>query len=306
MGRSSASRSRSSPSCSAAISARAPRPAAVGDSRAQRLRALYSRCRRCCFASAPERRSPTRGPGADRAVRGLRALAMVALTLATTHHPGGPGVDLKNAASARSSRRFRTPASWACRSSSRCSAETLRRAGDRHHPRRSVLTSSLCIAWRRCIAGAADDVPLRVALRRALRGALGNPLPWAIGAGALFSAAGWPTLCPMRQTRVVRMLADAATPVALFLIGAVLWRAGQHAHADPACAVRASGLGKVVRHPLCGAECGRARPCGRRGHPAPSDSAALVARRGTAERGNVSLARRATRRPTMAASHASS
>jgi malonate transporter len=26
------------------------------------------------------------------------------------------------------------------------------------------------------------------------------------------------------------MLADAASPVALFTIGAVLWRAGQHAH----------------------------------------------------------------------------
>jgi predicted permease len=26
------------------------------------------------------------------------------------------------------------------------------------------------------------------------------------------------------------MLADSATPVALFTIGAVLWRAGQHAH----------------------------------------------------------------------------
>ena len=35
---------------------------------------------------------------------------------------------------------------------------------------------------------------------------------------------------PAPIAQIVRMLGDSATPVALFTIGAVLWRAGQHAH----------------------------------------------------------------------------
>jgi hypothetical protein len=35
---------------------------------------------------------------------------------------------------------------------------------------------------------------------------------------------------PVPLESVVKLLGDAATPVALFAIGAVLWRAGQHAH----------------------------------------------------------------------------
>ncbi len=50
---------------------------------------------------------------------------------------------------------------------------------------------------------------------------------------------------------VVRMLADAATPVALFTIGAVLWRAGQHAHTrTPVALYLPVALIKLFLHPL--------------------------------------------------------
>lgn len=91
------------------------------------------------------------------------------------------------------------------------------------------VTSSLCIA----LAQAHDaGGGARAAAAKALRGALSNPLPWAIGAGMLLSAFGWRTSGPVDV--VLRMLADAASPVALFTIGSVLWRAGQHAHTRPA------------------------------------------------------------------------
>jgi malonate transporter and related proteins len=65
------------------------------------------------------------------------------------------------------------------------------------------------------------------ALGRALRGAVSNPLPWAIALGAIMSATQ--TDLPGPVMAVVNMLADAASPVALFTIGAVLWRSRQHA-----------------------------------------------------------------------------
>jgi len=96
------------------------------------------------------------------------------------------------------------------------------------------LTSSLCIALAQMHThrggddGAPGDISMPTAVLRSIRGALTNPLPWAIAVGAVFSAAGWELTGAVGQ--VVRMLADAATPVALFTIGAVLWRAGLHSH----------------------------------------------------------------------------
>ncbi len=97
-----------------------------------------------------------------------------------------------------------------------------------------LITSSLCIALAQAAhhgAGDADpgkpDRPsARQAAWRALRGALSNPLPWSIVLGALFALTGLELPGPLRA--IVDMLANAATPVALFTIGAVLWRAGQH------------------------------------------------------------------------------
>ncbi len=91
------------------------------------------------------------------------------------------------------------------------------------------ITSSLCIALAQAgdrEEGAAGGT--QAAVLRALRGALSNPLPWAIALGALCSATGFKTSGPLDV--VIRMLAESASPVALFTIGTVLWRAGQHAH----------------------------------------------------------------------------
>ena len=78
---------------------------------------------------------------------------------------------------------------------------------------------------------------------------MSNPLPWSIALGAVFSAAGWKLAGP--PDVVVKLLADAATPVALFTIGAVLWRAGQHAHTrTPPARYVPVALIKLFVHPL--------------------------------------------------------
>ena len=89
-----------------------------------------------------------------------------------------------------------------------------------------LVTSSLCIALAQAHGAAGQGS--RAALKRALRGTLSNPLPWSIALGAVLSVTGLQLPGPVDT--VVTMLAAAATPVALFTIGAVLWRAGQHSH----------------------------------------------------------------------------
>jgi hypothetical protein len=89
------------------------------------------------------------------------------------------------------------------------------------------VTSSLCIALSQ-LHEPQHGRGARVAALRALRGALANPLPWAIALGTVLSAAGLRLSGPIDT--VVRMLADSASPVALFSIGAVLWRAGLQTH----------------------------------------------------------------------------
>ncbi len=109
------------------------------------------------------------------------------------------------------------------------------------------VTSSLCIALAQA-HGAAGQGP-RAAAVRALRGALSNPLPWSIALGAMFSV--MKLTLPGPADTVVRMLADSASPVALFTIGAVLWRAGQHAHTrTPVADYLPVALIKLFVHPL--------------------------------------------------------
>ncbi|MDM4768101.1 AEC family transporter [Pelomonas sp. SE-A7] len=108
------------------------------------------------------------------------------------------------------------------------------------------ITSSLCVA----LASSQDAGPGRgrAALGQALRGALSNPLPWAIALGMLASVTGLRPLGPVDT--VVRMLGDAASPVALFTIGAVLWRSGQHAHSrTPVSLYLPVALIKLLLHP---------------------------------------------------------
>jgi malonate transporter and related proteins len=114
-----------------------------------------------------------------------------------------------------------------------------------------ILTSTLCIAIAQPQRGgpyAASASPASSALR-SLRGAMTNPLPWAIGLGALYGASGWKMPAPAWQ--IIRMLGDAASPVALFTIGSVLWRAGQHVHSrTPMQQVLPVALIKLLVHPL--------------------------------------------------------
>jgi hypothetical protein len=113
-----------------------------------------------------------------------------------------------------------------------------------------VVTSTICLALAQSHthrAGVEDRSLLQAAIL-SLRGALTNPLPWAIAVGALFAAIGRELPGPIAQ--IVRMLGDSATPVALFTIGAVLWRAGEHVHArTPLGRVLPVALIKLVVHP---------------------------------------------------------
>jgi predicted permease len=110
-----------------------------------------------------------------------------------------------------------------------------------------VVTSSLCIALSRLGGSGAGGAS--AALRRALRGMLTNPMPWAIVLGAIASAVQWRLPGPVDRT--VGMLADAASPVALFTIGAVLARSQMNQHDKVALAdYLPIALAKLLLHPL--------------------------------------------------------
>ena len=83
-----------------------------------------------------------------------------------------------------------------------------------------LITTSLCIALSRL--DGADEHGFRKAAGQALKGVAANPMPWAIVLGTLSSAFALELPRPVLQT--VGLLADAASPVALFTIGAVLAR----------------------------------------------------------------------------------
>ena len=83
-----------------------------------------------------------------------------------------------------------------------------------------VITTSVCIALSRL--DGADQHGASKAVKNALKGVATNPLPWAILLGALASAVSLELPQPVLQT--VGLMAGAASPVALFTIGAVLAR----------------------------------------------------------------------------------
>ncbi len=95
-----------------------------------------------------------------------------------------------------------------------------------------LVTTSLCIALSRL--DGADEHGASKAAKNALKGVAANPMPWAILLGAVTSAASITLPKPVEQT--LGMLADAASPVALFTIGAVLARSQAmtaKGHAEP-------------------------------------------------------------------------
>jgi hypothetical protein len=103
----------------------------------------------------------------------------------------------------------------------------------------TVVTSSLCIALSRLDGDDAHGAAK--AIRQALGRALQNPLPWAIVLGGVVSASGLALPGPLDRT--IAMLADAASPVALFTIGAVLARSALLAREHRASALVASAMG---------------------------------------------------------------
>ena len=112
-----------------------------------------------------------------------------------------------------------------------------------------LITSSACIALSRL------DTPggARVALKNAAKGMISNPMPWAIAAGALVSTLQ--LTLPTVGLKTIGLLADAASPVALFTIGAVLARsqmlAAQDAkHHVPLADYLPVALIKLLLHPM--------------------------------------------------------
>jgi malonate transporter len=83
-----------------------------------------------------------------------------------------------------------------------------------------VIITSLCIGLSRL--DSADEHGAAKAARNALKGMALNPMPWAIVLGGAASAFQLEPVRPVMQT--VGLLADAAAPVALFTIGAVMAR----------------------------------------------------------------------------------
>lgn len=110
-----------------------------------------------------------------------------------------------------------------------------------------IITSSLCIALSRLGGGGAQGSA--AALRKALAGMTGNPMPWSILLGALASGIGLALPKPLMQT--IGLLADAASPVALFTIGAVLARSQMaSAETTPLVDFVPVALKKLLLHPL--------------------------------------------------------
>ena len=110
-----------------------------------------------------------------------------------------------------------------------------------------LVTSSLCIALSRL--DSADSHGAEVAAKNALKGVALNPMPWAIVLGAVSS--GLAITLPETVMQTVNLLADAASPVALFTIGAVLARSQMNSvEKTPVGDYLPVALIKLVLHPV--------------------------------------------------------
>ncbi|MDD5334305.1 MAG: AEC family transporter [Rhodoferax sp.] len=114
-----------------------------------------------------------------------------------------------------------------------------------------VITTSLCLALSR-LDGAQQHGAGKAA-KNALKGVATNPLPWSILLGAAASAVNLELPGPVLQT--VGLLADAASPTALFTIGGVLARSQMlalaHQHAPiPLRDYLPVAVIKLLFHPL--------------------------------------------------------
>jgi predicted permease len=119
-----------------------------------------------------------------------------------------------------------------------------------------VVTSSLCIALSRLgdePGQAHGGAGAALAMRNALKGVATNPMPWSILAGAMVSLFAIELPKPVATT--IGLLADSASPVALFTIGAVLARSQILARDDKSHEVHWQeyvpvALMKLFLHPL--------------------------------------------------------
>jgi len=113
-----------------------------------------------------------------------------------------------------------------------------------------VITSSLCVALSRLDEGEGHGrAAVLDAGKKALKGVAANPMPWAILLGAVASYVQFSLPAPVEKT--AWLLADAASPVALFTIGAVLARSQiQSSHPMPLSDYLPVALMKLVLHPV--------------------------------------------------------
>jgi len=113
-----------------------------------------------------------------------------------------------------------------------------------------VVISSLCVALSRLDEGEGHGREAMLdAGKKALKGAAANPMPWAILLGAVASYLQFKLPGPVEKT--AWLLADAASPVALFTIGAVLARSQiQSSHPMPVSDYLPVALMKLLLHPL--------------------------------------------------------
>ena len=113
-----------------------------------------------------------------------------------------------------------------------------------------VITSSLCVALSRLDEGEGHGREAMIdAGKKALKGVATNPMPWAILLGAVASYVQFRLPGPVEKT--AWLLADAASPVALFTIGAVLARSQiQSSHPMPVSDYVPVALMKLLLHPL--------------------------------------------------------
>lgn len=119
-----------------------------------------------------------------------------------------------------------------------------------------LLLSSLCLAWAHShpAGEAPGDDPREAwhAAQASLKGALRNPLLWSMALGMAVSWLGWSLPRPIDET--VRLLGLAATPTALFTLGAILARSQMRAAASTGAAgsarpVHSLVLFKLLLHP---------------------------------------------------------
>ena len=112
-----------------------------------------------------------------------------------------------------------------------------------------VVVTSLCIALSRLDSAGLQGAGQ--AARNALKGVAANPMPWSVLLGALASGLGYEPLGPVMAT--IDLLADSASPVALFTIGAVLARSQMTSTGGITLALRSEAsvvLIKLLIHPL--------------------------------------------------------